>query len=87
MRRLLLIVPCLTLILAAGLPDARWILALLGCAAMGLLWLLSERERRYENLDERQAMADFIRSSLFEQSLPHLEDSSPMKPNLKSDQE
>lgn len=51
MRNLLAIVASSLIILLAGQPpsDASWWLALLGCAAVWLLRLLSEREERTQH--------------------------------------
>lgn len=35
---------CLLFILVAALPEAGWTLALLGCIAVWLFWILDERE-------------------------------------------
>jgi hypothetical protein len=75
MRPLLLFVPCLTLILVAGLPDVRWLVAPLGCAAVWLLWRLSEREREVEQNSLREAIwsdiIDVVSSAEQKPEAPH----------------
>lgn len=60
MRTLLSIVACLVIILIAGIPsgDARWYLGLLGCAAVLLLRVLSEREQYHERIKDRENASD-----------------------------
>lgn len=81
MRTLFLIVNGLTLILMAGMlqADAGWCLALLGCIAGVLLYVLGEKERRVEHQqvkqEERRAIFHAAQSVLLlsDQSQPPAE--------------
>lgn len=57
MRRLLAIFACTLFIIFAGMlqTDAGWLMALFGCLAVWLLYVLDGRERRVERHKDRQS--------------------------------